>query len=577
MDSDRGPNVGQRRRETKSYKNLGWYNGVDHRAAGGNGGGNGSATIGGSATTVDKQYMLSVISSTKEWDIFTYLVGYGVDYSGKTVQLTEDISASMMAGISRSNAFRGTFEGGGHTLTFTKGSCESAFDEENCAPFRYVDNATIQNLKVAGDIYTSQKYAAGLVASNSGTTTITNCVVSTVIHSSVSGDGTHGGIVAMPASDSKTDIAGCVYSGRLLSTHDTSYCGGLVGWSGDNTVTVNHSLYAPDANIAVAQGERPIDNGATFVRGNNPTVNDNCYYSETMGSAQGLRAIVSATAPDDLGSLINDYGMVKAYENGLLYDGIYYRPLLDISLPNYSDNSATISAANGHLADVTLQDRNIYKDGTWKTLCLPFDVTLSDSPLDGAEARPLTDAYISGSTLNLTFGDEETTLKAGTPYIIKWESSDPPVCLASPIFSGVTIDATDNSFDNHAGGDARVRFLGTYKSLTINPGDNSILLMAETLHYPASPAILGAQSAYFKIGEDGANPPLITSFNIHFAKPGDINGDGVVDALDVNIVINIVLGKASASSYPGIADVSGDNTVDVNDVNMVINIILGKN
>lgn len=568
MDSDR-TNVGQRRRESKSYKNLGWYNGVDHRAAGGNGGGNGSATIGGSATTVDKQYMLSVISSTKEWDIFSYLVGYGVDYSGKTVQLTEDISASMMAGISRSNAFRGTFEGGGHTLTFTKGSCESAFDEENCAPFRYVDNATIQNLKVAGDIYTSQKYAAGLVASNSGTTTITNCVVSTVIHSSVSGDGTHGGIVAMPASDSKTDIAGCVYSGRLLSTHDTSYCGGLVGWSGDNTVTVNHSLYAPDANIAVAQGESPIDNGATFVRGNNPTVNDNCYYTETMGSAQGLRAIVSATAPDDLGSLINDYGMVKAYENGLLYDGIYYRPVLDISLLTFSDNSTTISDANGHLADVTLQDRYIYKDGTWKTLCLPFDVTLSDSPL--------TDAYISGSTLNLTFGDEETTLKAGTPYIIKWESSDPPVCLASPVFNGVTIDAADNSFDNHAGGDARVRFLGTYKNLTIDSGDNSILLMAETLHYPPAPAILGAQSAYFKIGEDGANPPLITSFNIHFAKPGDINGDGVVDALDVNIVINIVLGKASASSYPGIADVSGDNTVDVNDVNMVINIILGKN
>ena len=521
MDSDRGPNVGQRRRETKSYENAGWYNGVDHRAAGGNGGGCGSASIPGEGTTVEKQYMFSaIISSTKEWDIFTYLVGSGTDFSGKTVQLTEDISVSRMAGTSLSNAFHGTFEGGGHTLTFTRGTSESAFDEENCAPFRYVDNATIQNLKVAGDIYTSQKYAAGLVASNSGTTTITNCVVSTVIHSSVSGDGTHGGIVAMPASDSKTDIAGCVYNGRLLSTHDTSYCGGLVGWSGDNTVTVNHSLYAPDANIAVAQGESPIDNGATFVRGNNPTVKDNCYYTETMGSAQGLRAIVSATAPDDLGSLIKDYGMVKAYENGLLYDGIYYRPVLDISLLNNSDNSATISDANGHLADVTLQDRYIYKDGTWKTLYLPFDVTLSDSPLDGAEARPLTDAYISGSTLNLTFDDPVTTLVAGTPYIIKWESSDPLVCLDSPVFNVVTIDATDNSFDNHAGGDARVRFLGTYKNLSINPGDNSILLMAETLHYPPSPAILGAQSAYFKIGEDGSNPPRITSINIKYGKGG---------------------------------------------------------
>ncbi len=526
MDSDR-TNVGQRRRETKSYENAGWYNGVDHRAAGGNGGGNGSATIGGSATTVDKQYIFSAISSTKEWDTFTYLVGIGSDFSGRTVNLTEDISVSRMAGTSQSNAFRGTFEGGGHTLTFTRGSSETAFNEENCAPFRYIDNATIQNLKVAGDIYTSQKFTAGLVASNSGTTTITNCVVSTVIHSSVSGDGSHGGIVAMPASDSKTDIAGCVYNGRLLTTNGTSNCGGIVGWSGDNTVTVNHTLYAPNANIAAAQGETAINNGATFVRGNNPTVNDNCCYIETMGSAQGMRAIVSATAPDDLGSLIRDYGMVKAYENGLLYDGIYYRPLYNISLFNNSDNSATISAANGHLADVTLQDRNIYKDGTWKTLCLPFDVTLSDSPLNGAEARPLIEANISGSTLNLTFGDEVTTLEAGTPYIIKWPNSAALTYIANPVFNGVTIDATDNSFDNHAGGDARVRFLGTYKNLSINPGDNSTLLMAETLHYPASPAILGAQCAYFKIGEDGSNPPRITSFNIKYGKddtPTGISG-----------------------------------------------------
>ena len=343
-------------------------------------------------------------------------------------------------------------------------------------------------------------------------------MVSTVIHSSVSGDGSHGGIVAMPASDSKTDIAGCVYNGRLLTTNGTSNCGGIVGWSGDNTVTVNHTLYAPNANIAVAQGETAINNGATFVCGNNPTVNDNCCYTETMGSAQGMRAIVSATAPDDLGSLIRDYGMVKAYENGLLYDGIYYRPLYNISLFNNSDNSATISAANGHLADVTLQDRHIYKDGTWKTLCLPFDVTLSDSPLNGAEARPLIEANISGSTLNLTFGDEVTTLEAGTPYIIKWPNSATLTYIANPVFNGVTIDATDNSFDNHADGDARVRFLGTYKNLSINPGDNDILLMAETLHYPPSPAILGAQCAYFKIGEDGSNPPRITSFNIKYGK-----------------------------------------------------------
>ena len=57
---------------------------------------------------------------------------------------------------------------------------------------------------------------------------------------------------------------------------------------------------------------------------------------------------------------------------------------------------------------------------------------------------------------------------------------------------------------------------------------------------------------------------------------GDINGDNKVDVSDVNIIINIMLGKASASNYPGNADLNNDGKVDVSDVNIVINIMLGK-
>ncbi len=59
------------------------------------------------------------------------------------------------------------------------------------------------------------------------------------------------------------------------------------------------------------------------------------------------------------------------------------------------------------------------------------------------------------------------------------------------------------------------------------------------------------------------------------AGNGDVNGDGVVDITDVNILINILLGKDSASKYPG-ADVTGDGTVDIADINAVLNLILGK-
>ena len=52
----------------------------------------------------------------------------------------------------------------------------------------------------------------------------------------------------------------------------------------------------------------------------------------------------------------------------------------------------------------------------------------------------------------------------------------------------------------------------------------------------------------------------------------DVNGDGVVDVVDVNEVINCVLGKKTLAT----ADVNGDKSVDVVDVNAVINSVLGK-
>ena len=57
--------------------------------------------------------------------------------------------------------------------------------------------------------------------------------------------------------------------------------------------------------------------------------------------------------------------------------------------------------------------------------------------------------------------------------------------------------------------------------------------------------------------------------------PGDVDGNGTVDVADVNILVNIMLGKDNASNYPN-ANVDGQGGIDVADVNMVVNIMLGK-
>ena len=180
-------------------------------------------------------------------------------FSGKTVRLGADITVSRMAGASQHD-FCGTFDGQEHTLTFNYGTSGSYASDEYAAPFHYVSNvgstvAAFRNLHVAGDIYTSAKYAAGLIAQHWGTVNVENCRVSTVIHSSVSGDGTHGGIEAVNIG--VLNITGTVFDGKLLTTttNGTDNCGGFVGWHNGGTTNISNSLYAP---AAIATGETEV-------------------------------------------------------------------------------------------------------------------------------------------------------------------------------------------------------------------------------------------------------------------------------------------------------------------------------
>ena len=533
---------------------AGWQNGIDNRAAGGSGGATGSASTGSSANAVavawptqgkgteDNPY---IINSTDDWNEFADYVNSGYAFSGNFVKLGDDISVSTMAGTSDANSFQGAFDGDGQTLTFTKGTDAEPFAEEYCAPFRHVKNAVIKNLHVDGTIYTNQKKAAGIVGESHQNLSITGCRSSiSIVSSTVTGDdnhdGTHGGFVGTLSGENNTiTIDGCVFDGSFATTNGTINCGGFIGWVTYNRPTITNSLMAP-ASVGAGMVANTFSRWHT---GYEPTIT-NCYYVATtnLPTNQGTEAAVLNITPANPDY---DYGMVKAYKNGIWFDGNFYGTPATVTLADNADNSTAISGADGYVANVTLAARTLYKDGAWNTICLPFNVTLAGSPLAGATARPLTSASISGSTLTLTFGDAVTTLKAGTPYIIKWTKPDPYVAydgtnadgtsdIVSPVFSGVTIDAdADSNYDTETASpavttDERVRFLGTYASQSFTDEDKSILLMGggNKLYYPTAGAGIGAQRAYFKIGGDGAQALLarrLTAFNIDFSD-GEATG-----------------------------------------------------
>ena len=58
-------------------------------------------------------------------------------------------------------------------------------------------------------------------------------------------------------------------------------------------------------------------------------------------------------------------------------------------------------------------------------------------------------------------------------------------------------------------------------------------------------------------------------------EEGDLNGDGGVNVLDVQLCVNVFLGAETDPAIVSRSDVNGDGKVDVLDVQAVVNMVLG--
>ena len=177
---------------------------------------------------------------------------------------------------------------------------------------------------------------------------------------------------------------------------------------------------------------------------------------------------------------------------------------------NVNSTNINEAATNGGKYNVTLTDRTLYKDGEWNTLCLPFTVALEGSPLEGATAKTLTEATMTGTTVNLTFGEAVSTLQAGVPYIIKWDAA--PENIENPVFNGVTIDGTDRSITK---ADGNVKFIGYYDAFDIDASDDDIYYMTtgSVLKHTGKARTLKACRAYFQLSEAAAAREFVLDFS----------------------------------------------------------------
>ena len=340
--------------------------------------------------TEDDPYL---IACEQDWNNLANNLEAERNYQDKLFLQTADITVTTMVGTS-SHPFNGIYEGDGHTLTFNAGTADAYQNQQHCAPFRYVKNATVKNLRTQGDIYTSAQFAAGLAASVSGDFTVTNCLSDITINSSVDGDGTHGGFVAR-ALNGTTVFTGCVFSGELLGT-TTHSCGGFVGWTETNNqakVTFRNCLFAPQAcsfssnNSNVFSRTRNEGQSLSFI---------NAYFSYQLGNAQGKKT--RRISGDEyctvaIAGAITEYGVSGLRSNGW---GIEYASEVYSGLGHKMSLSLGCTPPPGYAVEYF-----VASDGTLSgtenpyTLAMPrSDVTISATFIgsewdgDGTEESP---------------------------------------------------------------------------------------------------------------------------------------------------------------------------------------------
>ena len=242
-------------------------------------------------------------------------------------------------------------------------------------------------------------------------------------------------------------------------------CNGYISYSGDATFykmnAAGDGLEAYEDGVELAPGE-----GAFIKVSASGTIT---YSSEAPEGFTSTSTTDAETLP-----LLPLHGLATNQDANIL------------ELANEGIEDDELAQYVGGTTNVKLAGRTIVGNGTLNTICLPFDITIAGSPLDGATAYELTETDFTDHTLTLNFTTVDA-LVAGKPYFIKWASGGG---VENPVFRNVTIGAVNATSTNFVETD-QLYFQGTYQAVTFDENDKRKLYLGSdnNLYYPAAAGI----------------------------------------------------------------------------------------
>ena len=191
---------------------------------------------------------------------------------------------------------------------------------------------------------------------------------------------------------------------------------------------------------------------------------------------------------------------------------------------------------------VTLK-RTFFHDNAWNTLCLPFDVADASAAFGGAEIREIDLSKCTDNTIQFV---PATEIKAGVPYIIKWNENVAAAQTFEKTFERVTLVAEPKPVKVNND----ITFTGFYKMTAASElGGTSV-------------AAIGAGSKLFTVGEGkmkGFRAAFVLSSNAQASKykvviDGTATGieDLVIDSAKANGRVYNLNGQYVGNSLNGL-------------------------
>ena len=315
------------------------------------------------------------------------------------VDLSEKIT---MAGTIRN--YNGTFDGQGHTLTLNWNS-----QSGEVALFKFVNNATIKNLRVNGKIKSDGRTLSALVCN----VTLSGCVSEVDITSNYHGVCELAGMIAYVNDRAEVAITDCVVKGAFNSmAADKKGMAGFV-YLQTGYCTLTNCLYAGTNNATAG----------SYTFGSN-TIRKNCYYLNPCGKAQGDRVTAEQLKSGEVAKMLQAGRTDQCYwAQALGEEPSPYRETgkAETNYVYYDTANSRWACEDFRLTDAkplpigldfiaarATYERTFAASGK-ATICLPYEL-----PANGFKAYTLS----GGDNSAVHFADAKDKLEAYKPYLI---------------------------------------------------------------------------------------------------------------------------------------------------------------